>query len=503
MTAEAQLQRILDDIEEAPAGPEVGAIFDYDGTLIAGFSAMAFLREQIMSGALSPREFRDQFNAVRRFATGKTGFSAFVGATAKSLRGRSEDWFAELGEKVYRKSIAGSIYPEARAIVAAHRKKGHTIAIISSATKFQIDPVADDLGIKHVLCTELESENGVFTGEVIRPTCFGEGKRLAALKLADETGVDLFESFFYTDSDDDIELLDAVGRPRIVNANKALTKIANQRSWQTYRFTSRGRPSLSNLFRTGLSYSALPAAFAASTPILALTGNKREMLNTAVGMWADYAAAISGLNIHIEGEEHLWSHRPAVFAFNHQSAVDALIVPKLLRRDFTSIGKKEIGNYPVIGQIARFADVVLIDRKNTAKTIEAMRPVVEAIQTEGLSVAISPEGTRSVSTTLGPFKKGAFHMAMQAGVPIVPIVIHNATDALPRGRNIPRPADINVTVLPPVDTSNWSPETVDQHVEDVRNMFLESLERGVGEAADDDLNLDHWDTPAAANDEAS
>ena len=72
----------------------------------------------------------------------------------------------------------------------------------------------------------------------------------------------------------------------------------------------------------------------------------------------------------------------------------------------------------------QFGGTVLIDRENTASAKEAMKPLVDVMLKEGRSVCIAPEGTRSTSTNLGRFKKGAFHLAMQAGVPIVPIVIH-------------------------------------------------------------------------------
>jgi putative phosphoserine phosphatase/1-acylglycerol-3-phosphate O-acyltransferase len=498
VAADAQLNEILDDIETSAEGPEVGAIFDYDGTLIAGFSAFAFVQDQIMSGAMSPRDFVEQVAAAGKFAAGRTGFSAFVGATAGSLRGRAESWFEEIGEKVYKNQIAGAVYPESRAIVDAHQRKGHTVAIVSSATKYQIRPVADDLGIDHVLCTELEVRNGVFTGEVVRPTCFGEGKRLAAEKLAEKTGLNIFDSFFYTDSDDDLPLLEVVGRPRILNPNRKLAAIARQRSWRTYRFTSRGRPDLLTIARTAASYAAMPAAFAAAAPVWALSGDKRDMLNTAIGMWADYAAAITGLRLHIEGEEHLWSHRPAVFIFNHQSSADALIAAKLVRRDFTGVGKKEIARFPVVGPLMKFGDVVFIDRSNRKAAIESMKAVVRTMREDGLSVVIAPEGTRSASTKLGAFKKGPFHIAIEAGAPIVPIVIHNAVDALPRGQNLVRPADVRVTVLAPIPTADWTKEGLDARIEEIRNMFLRELDQG---GYDDDLSLDHWDMPDGAGDD--
>jgi putative phosphoserine phosphatase/1-acylglycerol-3-phosphate O-acyltransferase len=104
-----------------------------------------------------------------------------------------------------------------------------------------------------------------------------------------------------------------------------------------------------------------------------------------------------------------------------------------------------------------------------------MKPLVDAMRNEGKSVALAPEGTRTVSPNLGPFKKGAFHLAIQAGVPMVPVVIRNAGDVAPKGDFIFRPATVEVDVLPPVDTSDWTTETIDDHVRDVRNMFLKCL----------------------------
>ncbi len=118
---------------------------------------------------------------------------------------------------------------------------------------------------------------------------------------------------------------------------------------------------------------------------------------------------------------------------------------------------------------------MLIDRKNTASAIEAMQPLVDAMRVEGKSVCLSPEGTRAVSPKLAAFKKGAFHLAMQAGVPIVPIVIHNSGDVQPKGDILYHPGTVQVEVLPPVDTSDWSAETIDKHVADVRAMYLKAL----------------------------
>ena len=96
---------------------------------------------------------------------------------------------------------------------------------------------------------------------------------------------------------------------------------------------------------------------------------------------------------------------------------------------------------------------------------------------DGLSLAIAPEGTRSLTPRLGAFKKGAFHMAMQAGVPIVPVVFRNVLDALPKNALVVRPATVQAVVLPPVDTSNWTVEGLDEEVRAIRDQYLEVLGR--------------------------
>jgi putative phosphoserine phosphatase/1-acylglycerol-3-phosphate O-acyltransferase len=88
---------------------------------------------------------------------------------------------------------------------------------------------------------------------------------------------------------------------------------------------------------------------------------------------------------------------------------------------------------------------------------------------------LAPEGTRSPTGHLGRFKKGAFHMAMAAKVPIVPIVLRNTLDALPKHGIIVRPATIEVVVHPPIPTANWKPEDLDRHVEETRRLYLETL----------------------------
>ena len=472
----ATTEQLLQDIQATPSGPGVAAIFDFDGTLIAGYSATAFIREQIRRGDLTPRELVELVRAMSSFGLGNMGFSAMMAVNAQFMRGIAEQTYREVGEQLYYKQIARLIYPESRALVEAHLARGHTVAIISSATPYQVEPAAADLDIEHVLCTHLEVSDGVFTGSVVSPTCFGQGKVDAAEKLAAATGADLDRSFFYSDSQDDLLLLERVGRPRILNPSSRLETIAHDRRWPVARFGSRGRPTLNQFLRSVAATSSLVTSFIAGLPIYALTGSKRESLNFSFSLFADTASALIGMKLNVTGEENLWARRPAVFIFNHQSKADVIIVAKLLRKDIAGVGKQEIkSETPILGKVLEIGGVVFIDRANAGSAIEAMAPLVDAMRNEGRSVVLAPEGTRTVSPKMAPFKKGAFHLAMQAGVPIVPIVIRNAGDVAPRGDFVFRPATVDIQVLPPVDTGEWSVDTVDEHVREVRNMFARAL----------------------------
>jgi putative phosphoserine phosphatase/1-acylglycerol-3-phosphate O-acyltransferase len=466
---------VIQNIEKAPEGPQIGAFFDFDGTLIAGFSATVFLKEQLRRGDLSAYEFLELVAAVTQFSLGGMGFSGLMSTAAQLMRGVREADYIAFGEELYEQQIARKVYPESRALVQAHMARGHTVAVISSATPYQVEPVARELGIEHVICSRYEVKDGVFTGGIVRPLCFGQGKVDAAENLSREFGINLDQSFFYSDSDDDIELLERVGHPQPLNPNTRLTEISERQGWPVRRFKSRGQPGVFDFLRSVAATASLVPSALAGLPIWALTGSQREARNFSTSLFADVSSALIGLNLVVRGEENLWSQRPAVFVFNHQSKADVVIIARLLRRDIAGVGKKEIKNMPLIGKTLELAGTVFIDRENAASAIEAMQPLVDAMRNEGKSVVIAPEGTRTVSPRLAPFKKGAFHLAIQAGVPMVPIVIHNAGDVAPKGDFVFRPATVEVDVLPPVDTSAWRAETIEEHVAEIRRMFQQTL----------------------------
>ena len=469
-------EHITHDVDDSPAGPGTIAFFDMDGTLIFGYSILSIFREGVLARRLAPTDALKQFFALVSQAVDGTDYGDMLEQAAGLLRDMPEQEFVELGETVFDKYVAASIYPESRALVRAHLARGHTVAVVSSATVYQVEPVARELGIDHVLCNRFQVRDGKFNGGISRPVCYGTGKLDAARRLAADRGVDLRNCFFYTDGLEDLPLLEQVGYPRPLNPDASLESAARRRGWLVRKFSSRGIPGFKEFIRTGLVYGAFMSAALQIIPTWILNQSRRDAVNLAVTTWGEFGSALAGIRIKIRGESHLWEQRPAVFLFNHQSAIDVLIIAKLLRRDFTAIAKQEIATNPLVGPVFRVADTVFVDRKNHDKAVEALKPVVRTLK-QGLSVAIAPEGTRSHCDRLGAFKKGPFHIAMQAHVPVVPIVIHNATDVLPKGGFFVHPTTVHVDVLPPVSTESWSAETMDRHVEDVRRMYLDTLDQ--------------------------
>ncbi len=464
-------------LESASSGDNVTAFFDLDGTLVAGFTVTSFLFERLRQRGMRPGNAVTQVSNLLSSRINGTGYESLIKKSAAAVAGEVEQEFVELGNDVFKKHTAAAIYPESRALVRRHQELGHRVAIVSSATRYQVEPIAAELGIDTIFCNRFGVDDGVFTGQVEGDLVFGRGKVREAEQFLTDCGNSPTEAYFYSDGFEDVPLLSAVGHPHATNPDADLEQHALEQRWPILKFDSRGMPGVKEWVRTGLSYGSFIGAAMSIAPTWFLNRSKREAVNLATTIWGEVGSSLSGIKLDIRGEEHCWSQRPAVFIFNHQSVTDALIIARLLRRDFTGIAKKELAMHPLAGPLFRIADTVFVDRKNTEKAVKSLRSVTHTLN-QGISIAIAPEGTRSVGDRLGPFKKGPFHIAREAGVPIVPIIIHNSTDVLPKGGVFLRPARVQVDVLPPVDTSDWRVRDVDKHVGLVRQMYLDALGQG-------------------------
>jgi putative phosphoserine phosphatase/1-acylglycerol-3-phosphate O-acyltransferase len=475
------LGRLIEDVESGPQGPDVGAFFDFDGTLISGYSANAWYGDRLRKFEVGPAELARTLLAGFDMSLRGADVTRFMEIAVAAWAGRAADEIEALGERLFVQQIAGMVYPQTGALIQAHRRAGHTIAIASSATPFQVAPLARELGIDNLLCTEVEVVNGLATGLLAGPVLWGTGKADAVREFAASRGIDLDQSYAYGNGKEDLPYLEAVGRPRPLNPDGGLSGSARERGWETYRFTGRGRAGPVAVIRTGAALAGLSGAVAAGVGLGLLTRSRRSAANLAIGTGTEAALALAGVRLKVVGEENLWSARPAVFIFNHQSSLDALIVGSVVRRDITAVAKKEAARDPRFAPIGLLTDVAYIDRSNSTKARSALAPVVEKIRS-GVSLAIAPEGTRTPTPRLARFKKGAFHIAMQAGAPIVPIVIRNAGELMWRGSSVVRAGTVDVVVLPPVATDDWQADDLDRHIDAIRRGYVDTFQELAGPA---------------------
>ena len=471
------LDAAINEVREGPSGARIGAFFDFDGTLIDGYSVAEFFKHRLLKGEIGIQEAGQLLLTGLRGIETEADFAEFVTVGFQAWKGKSEAEMEALGERLFVKSIARCLHSEAWQLIEAHRRMGHTVVIASSATRFQIHPMARELGIEHLLCTGIEVRKGVLTGRTSGSPAWGEGKARAVRTFASRHRTDLKRSYAYANGDEDVAFLQTVGQPRAVNPQARLAKVAAEGAWPVLTFAPRGgRPDLLTIARSVAAYAGMAGALGAGLWAGLLSRSHREAVNLSSTLIGEVGLAIAGIEIKTQGENHLWSHRPAVFLFNHQSQLDVLILAKLLREDFTGVAKANTRNVPGFGQFFQFAGVAFVEPGSKAQNQAALLPTVEKLK-NGISLVIAPEGTRSPTPRLGAtFRKGAFHLAMQARVPIVPIVIRNAGTLLRRGEVALRAGTVDVVVLPPMPTARWKIADLDRHVNEVRQLFLDTLE---------------------------
>jgi putative phosphoserine phosphatase/1-acylglycerol-3-phosphate O-acyltransferase len=476
----ASVEEVITEIRNGPKGPKVAAFFDFDGTLIQGYSAGTLLAHRARSFELRPDEL---VRTMRAALGGPLDEAAFKGLLLQGLRGwsgRTDEELAELGEELFTHGIAGALYHGAWRLVRAHQNEGHTVAIATSATRPQVAPMARELGITHVLCTELELHNGVVTGGIAGRPPWGAGKLAAIRDFARRHRIALRSSHGYANGDEDVPFLSGIGIPHPVNPGPELARLAGQQGWSTLRLE--GRKSQLNplvLVRTAGLMSGLGLAFGTGAIVGTLTQDRRAGVDLATSVFGRLGGALSDIRVSVLGEENA-ARRPAGVLINHQSALmDLLVTTRVLQRGFTAVAKAELERLPVLGQLLNLAGVAFVDRADRTKAVSALQPAVDKLRA-GVSIVISPEGTRSFSPKVGLFKKGGFHLACDAGVPIVPIVIRNAGEIMWRNAKVAQQGTIEVVVHAPLPTEGWTKADLDQWVLRTRQLYIDTLDRWPG-----------------------
>ncbi|MEE4299042.1 MAG: HAD-IB family hydrolase [Pseudomonadales bacterium] len=461
-------------VDGQPFDPEGVAFFDLDRTLIDGYSVLPFVAEGLTSGLLRPTRLLARAQAI--LEAGEGGLGELVEEFLQALEGVPEADLDRLGERVFRRHLAGRVHPEARALMRAHRERGHRVVIVTSATRFQAAPIARALGVEDgdLLCTRATvDERGRLTGRWQLPGCWNDGKRLHARLWLRRHGGRLADAWFYTDSAEDLPLLEHVGHPVAVDADPILRRYARRAGWPLLRFRGRG-PDLEAVVRSSMVLSGFYGSALAGASTFLFGGSLADAADVAGRTFGATGLTLAGVRLRVHGEQHLRAARGAVVVFNHQSALDALVMARLVRVPYVGVAKAELGRNPLLGPLLRGAGTVFVDRGSKAG-VRQLAPAVDALRA-GKAVLIAPEGTRSYGTLPAPFKRGAFYLAKRARVPILPVVIHNAADVLPRGSLLLKPrVPVEVTVLPPIDTSSWRASDLGAQADALHARYLEEL----------------------------
>ncbi|BBA89286.1 HAD-IB family hydrolase/lysophospholipid acyltransferase family protein [Mycobacterium pseudoshottsii] len=463
------------EIMASPAGPKVGAFFDLDGTLVAGFTAVILTQERLRRRDIGVGELLSMVQAGLNHTLGRIEFEQLINTASSALRGRQLVDLEEIGERLFAQRIESRIYPEMRELVRAHVARGHTVVLSSSALTIQVNPVARFLGIVNMLTNKFETnEDGLLTGGVVKPILWGPGKAAAVQRFAAEHDIDLKDSYFYADGDEDVALMYLVGNPRPTNPEGKMAAVAKRRGWPILKFNSRGGVGLRRQIRTLAGFSTMFPVAAGAVGIGLLTGNRRRGVNFFTSNFSQLLLATSGVHLNVVGKENLTAQRPAVFIFNHRNQVDPVIAGALVRDNWVGVGKKELQNDPIMGTLGKVLDGVFIDRDDPASAVETLHTVEERAK-NGLSIVIAPEGTRLDTTEVGPFKKGPFRIAMAAGIPIVPIVIRNAEIVASRNSTTINPGTVDIAVFPPIPVDDWTLDTLPDRIAEVRQLYLDTL----------------------------
>lgn len=221
---------------------------------------------------------------------------------------------------------------------------------------------------------------------------------------------------------------------------------------------------------------AITAFMSGCAVVFSLITPCENQVHLIANLWARILLWIANTKVRVIGAENCLADKPQIFMANHQSDFDILIVLAHIPGQFRWIAKKELFKIPLFGPAMRKAGYIEIDRQDRQRALQSLEEAARKIR-EGKSVVTFPEGTRSKDGTVKPFKQGMFHLAIKAGVPIVPISIIGAHEIMPKRSLRIRPGRITMVIDRPIPVDGYTIETRAALIDRVRDTIIENMKK--------------------------
>ncbi|MGH9111534.1 MAG: HAD-IB family hydrolase [Acidimicrobiales bacterium] len=419
------------------------AFFDLDRTLLRGASGPVISEALRAQGVMSDRAIPGEGVVYRLFdLVGETRASMMLTrAAARFAKGWSRDRVRAAGEMAA-DELAGAVQPFARPVIDDHRTAGRSLVLATTTPDDMIRPLADRLGFDDVVATRYGVDgDGHYDGTIDGEFVWGKGKLRAVRAWADDQGVDLHQSWAYSDSYYDAALLGAVGQPVVVNPDPRMIGVALVRRWPVVHFD-------------------VPAG----VPKVPMLGMEPQRLAQALVR----PELLPWVRFDIDGVDRIPERGPALLVANHRSYLDALALGTTLARRGRAVrflGKREVFDAPVVGSVVRAMGGIRVERSTGSD-----QPLVEAAAAlaGGELVALLPQGTIPRGPAFfDPELKGrwgAARLAADTKAPVVPIGLWGTETVWPRSERLPRvlnlihPPTVTVRVGEPVELKHRSPQ---------------------------------------------
>ena len=393
------------------------AFFDLDRTLLGDSSGIMIMDAMREKGLISDRDLaladigRRFFKVVGETWLGmqvtKRSLSRFAGWSRQDMRDAAERSVDKLD---------AAVYAEARELIARHQRDDDLVVIATSTGRDIVEPLADRLGVDRLIATEYEEDaEGIFTGNLVGKWLWGPDKADAVKAFAEREGIDLDESYAYSDSYFDRHLLEIVGYPRVVNPDAMMRAYAVRKGWPVLGFKNREGPGQIAL-------------------------EPYDLLRPFVH------PLVAPVNVVAEGVQLIPRNGPVILAANHRSYIDPIVLAAVgsrRGRKLRFLGKKEMFDTPVVGQAMHLLGQIKVDRGTGDKA--PLQQAVDALH-RGEAIGIFPQGTiprgEDFYSPKLVAKTGVARLAVEADVPVVPVALWGTETIWPRNHRVPRVGEL-------------------------------------------------------------